>query len=179
MKKSTKKITPKSITSSELKEKIDKNEVLLIDVRERSENKSESIEGACSIALDEIALEKLPSNSKPIVLHCESGTRSIEACKKLLAQDQDREIYYLEGGIGAWKGEGFATKKQSCKILPVDRQTQLITGSIILLGVILGLYIHQDFYILSGLVGIGLIYAGITGCCGLSKLLNKMPWNKQ
>lgn len=34
--------------------------MLLIDVRERSENKSESIEGACSIALDEIALEKLP-----------------------------------------------------------------------------------------------------------------------
>ncbi|MCD8500103.1 MAG: DUF2892 domain-containing protein [Gammaproteobacteria bacterium] len=34
------------------------------------------------------------------------------------------------------------------------------------------------FCLLSGFVGLGLMFAGITGWCGMAKLLAKMPWNQ-
>jgi len=32
---------------------------------------------------------------------------------------------------------------------------------------------------ISGLVGAGLLFAGISGHCGLARLLAVMPWNKK
>ena len=48
----------------------------------------------------------------------------------------------------------------------------------ILLGVILGTFVAPEWYALSGFVGAGLIMAGVTGFCGLARVLMKMPWNK-
>ena len=101
------KVCMKTIKVEELKKWLDEDKVLLIDVREPSEHKSESIEGAHSIPLGELSVEKLPLKSKPIVLHCRSGKRSSDACAKLLAQDPMLEIYSLEGGITEWKQAGF------------------------------------------------------------------------
>ena len=96
----------KTIKVEELKKWLDEDKVLLIDVREPSEHKSESIEGAHSIPLGELSVEKLPVKSKPIVLYCRSGKRSSDACAKLLAQDPMLEIYSLEGGITEWQQAG-------------------------------------------------------------------------
>jgi rhodanese-related sulfurtransferase len=101
----------KTITVTELKKLIDQDKVLLIDVREPMEHKEECIEGACLIPLGEISLEKLPSESRPIVIHCRSGKRSAEACEKLLKQNPNLDVYTLEGGIVAWKELGFFVKK--------------------------------------------------------------------
>ncbi|MCD6055422.1 MAG: ygaP 2 [Gammaproteobacteria bacterium] len=95
----------------ELKKHLDKDEVLLVDVREPAEYKTECIEEACLIPLGEISLEKLPSKRMPIVVHCRSGKRSVEACAKLLGEDPALEIYSLEGGILAWQQAGFKVKK--------------------------------------------------------------------
>jgi hypothetical protein len=35
------------------------------------------------------------------------------------------------------------------------------------------------FLAISGFVGCGLMFAGISGWCGMAKLLAVMPWNKQ
>lgn len=101
----------KTMTVSELKKLIDTDEVLLIDVREPAEYKEECIEGACLIPLGEISLEKLTTESRPIVIHCRSGRRSAEACEKLLEQNPNLDVYNLEGGIVAWKELGFFVKK--------------------------------------------------------------------
>ncbi|TPD31055.1 DUF2892 domain-containing protein, partial [Escherichia coli] len=34
-------------------------------------------------------------------------------------------------------------------------------------------------FLLSGFVGAGLLIAGISGFCGMARLLDKMPWNQQ
>ncbi len=111
-------------------------------------------------------------------MHCQSGKRSAEACKKLLIQEPTLDVYSLEGGIIAWKKAGFNVNQSSSKILSIDRQTQLIVGFLVVLGIILGTWVHNGFYIISIFVGTGLMFAGITGWCGMAKLLAKIPWNQ-
>jgi len=168
----------KTITASELKKRMDKDEVLLIDVREPAEHRAECIEGACLIPLSEISIEKLPSIKRPIVIHCRSGKRSSDACTKLLAINHSLDIASLEGGIIAWRQSGFNVKKSGSNILPLDRQTQIASGFIAFSGTILGTLINHGFYILPGFIGVGLMFAGLTGWCGMAKLLAKMPWNR-
>ena len=47
-----------------------------------------------------------------------------------------------------------------------------------LAGVLLGAFVWPGFYVLSGFVGAGLTLAGITGFCGMARLLAHMPWNR-
>lgn len=168
----------KNITALELKNKLDKDEVMLIDVREPAEHRSECIEGAYLIPLGEISLDRLPSTKKPIVIHCRSGKRSSSACLKLLESNPDLDVASLEGGIVAWMQANYHVKKSGDNVLPLDRQTQIAVGFIIFSGTILGTLINHAFYVLPGFMGAGLVFAGITGWCGMSKLLAKMPWNK-
>ncbi|ETZ07030.1 inner membrane protein YgaP [Holospora obtusa F1] len=168
----------KTITASELKKKLDKDEVLLIDVRGPAEHRSECIDGAFLIPLGEISIDKLPSTKRPIVIHCRSGKRSADACAKLLASTPSLDVASLEGGIVAWSRAGFNVKKSGSTILPLDQQTQIATGFIVFSGTILGTLINPTFYILPGFIGAGLMFAGLTGWCGMAKLLAKMPWNR-
>lgn len=168
----------KIITPKELKKRLDNDEVLLIDVREPAEHRSECIEEACLIPLAELSLEKIPSKSRTIVIHCKSGKRSAAACEKLLQQDPNLDVYSLDGGIVAWQESGFSIKRTNTNILPLDRQTHLVVGLATIVGVLLGKYICPAFYIIPGITGLGLTFSGLTGWCGMSKILAKMPWNK-
>jgi rhodanese-related sulfurtransferase len=168
----------KTIKVDELKKRLNKDEVLLVDVREPAEHRAECIDGACLIPLGEISHGKLPLKSKPIVVHCRSGKRSMDACKKLLEQDPTLEIYYLEGGIVAWQQAGFSVKKSGSNVLPLDRQTQLTAGFLTFSGTFLGTFFHAGFYIVPGFIGLGLMFAGLTGWCGMARLPAKLPWNK-
>jgi hypothetical protein len=42
----------------------------------------------------------------------------------------------------------------------------------------LGALVHPGFYALSGFIGAGLVFAGVTDTCGMGLLLARMPWNK-
>ena len=142
----------KTITASELKKRLDKGEVLLVDVREPAEHRSECIDGACLIPLGEISIEKLPSTQRPIIIHCRSGKRSADACAKILKDDASLDVASLEGGIIAWIQTGFNVKRSGSTILPLDRQTQIAVGFIAFSGTILGTLINPTFYILPGFV---------------------------
>jgi rhodanese-related sulfurtransferase len=168
----------KTIIASELKKRLHRDEILLIDVREPAEHRSECIDGACLIPLGEISIEKLPSTKRPIVIHCRSGKRSADACAKLLKVNPSLDIASLEGGIVAWSQAGFNVKKSGPATLPLDRQMQITVGFIAFSGTILGVLINPTFYILPGFIGAGLMFAGLTGWCGIAKLLAKMPWNR-
>jgi Protein of unknown function (DUF2892) len=39
--------------------------------------------------------------------------------------------------------------------------------------------VAPDFYALSGFVGAGLLFAGVSGFCGMARLLAVMPWNRR
>lgn len=168
----------KIISAQELKKRLDQGNIILIDVREPAEYRSECIDGSCLIPLGTISTDKLPSTDKPIVIHCKSGKRSADACSKLLSTNPSLDIYSLEGGITAWQQAGYQIKTSGSSVLPLERQTHIVVGFIALTGTLLGTLIHPSYYILPGIIGTGLLFAGITGWCGMSILLSKMPWNK-
>ena len=166
------------ITPKELYDLLEKKKACLIDVREPAEHRAQKIEGAQSIPLRQVSSALLPSTSDPIVMHCHSGKRSVEACQKLLEESPDLDVYTLKGGITGWKQAGYATQKAHKQRLPLDQQTQLAAGMIGLSGVLMGAMIEPKFYWIAGFVCSGLIVAGLTGWCGMAKLLARMPWNQ-
>jgi hypothetical protein len=44
--------------------------------------------------------------------------------------------------------------------------------------VLLGWLVAPGFFALAGLVGAGLVFAGISGFCGMARLLARLPWNR-
>ncbi len=171
------------IDAETLQQWLNNNEAILVDVREPAEYRAENIADAKSIPLSKICNidcnEILPNGeNKKLVFHCLAGKRSQNACETFLNKNPNLEIYTLEGGINAWKACGLETCVGSKKVIPLDRQVQISAGLISSLGVILGFLVDKNFFFISGFVSLGLIFAGITGLCGMAKLLAKMPWNK-
>ncbi|MEI6729885.1 MAG: DUF2892 domain-containing protein, partial [Pseudomonadota bacterium] len=91
--------------------------------------------------------------------------------------DHDLEVYNLEGGILAWAASGSEVKSSGSFFLPLDRQVQLSVGLSLLVFSLFGYFVSQVFFVLTGFIGLGLAIAGLTGYCGLAKILAKMPWN--
>lgn len=66
----------------------------------------------------------------------------------------------------------------ACPIIDLNRQVRLVAGSLVLIGVNLGWFVHRGFYGLAAFVGAGLVFAGLTNICGLCHLLALLPWNR-
>ena len=58
------------------------------------------------------------------------------------------------------------------------RQVQISAGSLVLLGVALGTWVHPGWYGLAAFVGAGLTFAGLSNTCAMALLLARMPWNR-
>ncbi len=52
-------------------------------------------------------------------------------------------------------------------------------GVATLIGVLLGWFVAPAWFGLSAFVGAGLMFAGISGWCGMATLLQAMPWNRR
>jgi len=168
----------KSIDAKKLKIWLDNNEAVLVDVREPAEHAAENIKGATLLPLGSVSKSALPPCvGKKLVIHCRKGGRGSSACEKLLAEDPSLDIYNLEGGIEAWNAAGLTVASSGKAFLPLDRQVQLTIGILLIAGSILGVLFSPAWFLLTGLIGIGLTVAGLTGFCGLALVMAKMPWN--
>ncbi|NCT56966.1 MAG: rhodanese-like domain-containing protein [Legionella sp.] len=98
-----------------LKQWIEQDKALVIDVREPSEYASEHLAEATLIPLATISLSALPTehHARKLVLHCRSGKRSQFACEQLLQEDPSLEIYNLEDGILGWMACGYPVNAAS------------------------------------------------------------------
>lgn len=169
----------KIVDANTLKRWIDSGKAVVVDVREPAEHAAENISGATLLSLGGISKSKLPeTGGKKLVIHCRSGKRSTSACEKLLAEDPDLEIYNLEGGISAWSSAGHNVQSSGKFFLPLDRQVQLTIGVCVFAGSLLAYFVNPLFAILTGFFGAGLIFAGLSGYCGLAMVIAKMPWNQ-
>lgn len=166
------------ISSKDLYEELQACSVVLIDVRESIENAEESIKGAISMPLSNLEPEKALAlkGNKKLVLHCRSGKRSLKAAQNIV-DFGCTEIYSLTGGIEAWKEEGYSVEKKQIVPISLMRQVQITAGSLILISLI-GAHFFKPLLFLTGFIGLGLVFAGITNTCGLAMLLAKMPWNQ-
>lgn len=62
-------------------------------------------------------------------------------------------------------------------LISLMRQVQIVAGSLVVMGTVLGAFLSPWFLILSSFVGSGLVFAGISDTCALGILIAKMPWN--
>lgn len=87
--------------------------VTVIDVRSPSEFASGHIRGATNIPLGVVGPRagEIPAG-KPIVVHCQGGTRSSIAASVLQARGV-KNVINLTGGIGAWRKAGGEVKTEN------------------------------------------------------------------
>ncbi|MGZ8244090.1 rhodanese-like domain-containing protein [Methylomagnum sp.] len=91
----------------------DENTVV-VDVRETHEFSQGHIEGARHIPLgkvEERAHELEAYKGKPVIVTCQSGTRSPAACKKLSGLGFT-QIFEMKGGIIAWEEDKLPVTKK-------------------------------------------------------------------
>lgn len=158
---------------------------VFIDIREGDERARASIDGSAHMPLSKIdTFTSAPAQGGQIVVfHCKTGNRtSVNAAK--LQEKTSCEAYILDGGIDAWKAAGLplaaSSPSTAARKAPIElmRQVQIVAGSMILAGVILGMNVDPNWFYLSGFAGLGLLFSGVTGFCPMAYALKKMPWNE-
>jgi len=96
-----------SITASEFKDWSKRDDVLLIDVRDKNENEAFNLGGehiplhqlssSIPVLLASLVSTETLDKKKTIILYCQSGIRSQQACQ--LLRDQNIEAFSVIGGI--------------------------------------------------------------------------------
>lgn len=156
-------------------------EIDILDVRTPAEFRSEHIPSAQLAPVDSLDVRQIMASRQglsdvPIYLTCRSGNRAAQA-QKLFVEAGFSNVICIEGGTEAWEQAGLPVVRGKAA-LPLDRQVRIAAGSLVVTGVALGLLVHPATVLLSGAIGAGLIYAGISGNCMMARVLSKAPWNQ-
>ena len=173
-----------TITPRQLHDRLQQGEKLhLLDVRTSAEYAEIHVPDVHLMPLDRLDPAKLASlngfaKDQPLYIFCRSGNRAKQAAEKL-----ERSGYVLchvvEGGTIAWAEAGLPVDRGTNKVISLERQVRIAAGAIVLTGVLLAQFVNPAFIWLSGFIGAGLAFAGITDWCGMGMLIAKMPWNQR
>lgn len=170
------------INAPTLKNWLDEGRVCLIDVREPGEYAGERISSAKLLSLSQFNPEEINSlrdrQDKLVVLYCQSGNRSKQAAQQLLNTGCE-SVIHLQGGLMGWKQCGYQTEINKNAPISIMRQVQIVAGTLVFTGTVLGAFVSPWFLILSGFVGAGLTFAGVSGTCAMGVLLAKLPYNQR
>jgi rhodanese-related sulfurtransferase len=153
---------------------------VLVDIREGDERARAQIAGSHHMPLSKLgALGNAPARKgQVVVFHCKSGNRTLVNADKLAATTEC-EAYILDGGIDAWAAAGLPVSAEPNKPpIEIIRQVMIVAGSMVLAGVLLGIYVSPLWFYLSAFVGLGLVFSGVTGFCLMAYMLKRMPWNR-
>lgn len=95
------------IEASELASELGSDDILLVDVRTEAETRQGVIPGARLLPLHLLPmhLDALRDSPARVVIYCQSGARSAQACSFLQGQGMG-EVLNLSGGIMAWVSGG-------------------------------------------------------------------------
>jgi len=151
---------------------------LLLDVRTPAEFEEAHISGSVLHPLgrlDPMEVEKRAAGKTQCVIICQSGRRAAQAAEKLRMSPLP-DLRVMEGGLAAWEAAGLPLARGQ-KMMSLERQVRIAAGALVLAGALLGYFVNPSWIALSGFVGAGLIFAGITDTCGMGMLLARMPWN--
>lgn len=164
------------ISVKEAKSKLDSKKAVLIDVRSPAEFESVHIKGSFNIPLDEINKYKtqLSKLDKEVITICRSGNRSSSACQVI--SDVVKTRYTIEGGIVSWEDNDFPVIKGKPR-WDLERQVRFVAGGLVVIGALLGFFVNYWFFLISGFVGFGLMFAALTNSCMMGMLLSKMWFN--
>jgi len=172
----------KCLTDNEIKEwckngKLPDN-VVVVDIREPGEYRREHIPGSRNVPRAELGNSDFHADQDKIaVFHCSSGNRT-KMCKDAILACGFKDTYCLPEGLAQWKRCNLPIIYDKSAPIDIMRQVQITAGSLVVTGVLLSYLIHPAFVFLSAFIGAGLIFSGVSGTCGMGKLLSYMPWNR-
>lgn len=161
-----------------VEERVRHGHALLIDIREDDEFARRHIPGALSRPLSRFEAVALPDMAgTDVIFTCRSGMRTTANADRL-ASPVGGKAYVLDGGLDGWARAGLPVEANRKAPLEMMRQVQIVAGSLVLIGAILGWLVSPYFFGLSAFVGAGLTFAGISGFCGMARVLGYLPWNR-
>jgi rhodanese-related sulfurtransferase len=168
------------INPAEAKRFLDQG-AILVDIREADEHAREKLPGARHLPLSKLDEAELALHEgKPVIFHCRSGARTQANAPRLAGKVSGAcEAFVIDGGLEAWKKAGLPVVTDRRQPIEVQRQVQIGAGSLAFLGTMLGLFVSPWFFIVPAFVGAGLVMAGVTGFCGMARLLMRAPWNRR
>jgi rhodanese-related sulfurtransferase len=169
---------PITLKPSHVAEMLQQNRAVLVDIREPDEFAKRRIRGALSRPLSQIGPHLGIEPGKQIIFTCRTGMRTSTNAARL-AELSGGEALVLGGGIDGWTAHGLPVDVARKAPMEIMRQVQIAAGLLVLLGVMLGYMINPALFLLCGLIGAGLTFAGATGHCGLARVLLLAPWNRQ
>lgn len=169
-----------TITPQQLAELCKQGKIELIDVRTPVEFREVHVEFARNLPLDRLDPAVLMqsrngSKDEPLYLICRSGSRGRQACEKFLAAGFTNVINVEGGTLACVECLPVVRGK---KMISLERQVRIAAGLLVLIGALLGWFVHPAFIGLSAFVGAGLVFAGVTDTCGMGMILARMPWNQ-
>jgi rhodanese-related sulfurtransferase len=151
----------------------------VIDVRTPVEFGEVHVQQARSVPLDDLKPGALGlTKDQPVYLLCRSGQRATKAAEKF-AKEGFTQLIVIEGGTLAWIDANLPVTRGVTKVISLERQVRITAGAIVFTGVLLAHFVNFHFIWVSGFIGAGLVFAGITDFCGMGLLLAKMPWNRR
>jgi rhodanese-related sulfurtransferase len=166
------------LAPAEVRARLTAGKAVLVDIREADEFARVRIKGAQLQPLSQWEKAHLTFDpAADVIFTCRSGMRTGGACDRLAARIAG-DAYVLDGGINAWQSAGLPVESDANAPLEIMRQVQIAAGSLVLLGVALGFLVSPAWYGLAGFVGAGLAFAGVSGFCGMARLLMLAPWNR-
>lgn len=154
----------------------------LIDVRGPAEYRAAHIEGSLHTPLDSLDPKAFADGGgnqnvdRAIYFICRTGNRSAKACERFQAAGFTN-VHNVGGGMEAWERARLPVTRGAATI-SLERQVRIGAGSLVLAGLFLGRRVRPAFYAIAAFAGAGLLFAGVTDYCGMAKLLEKMPWNR-
>ena len=95
----------KNVTPAEAVQLINKENAIVLDVRESNELAQGTIRGAKHLALSVLKqrVDELKSHTdQPVITYCKAGNRSNEACE-ILKKNNFTNVMSLKGGLEGWK----------------------------------------------------------------------------
>jgi glyoxylase-like metal-dependent hydrolase (beta-lactamase superfamily II)/rhodanese-related sulfurtransferase len=169
-----------STSATQLYEALAAGKVNILDIRTPGEFETLKVAGSINIPLDRLnpvdVISRFGANA-PLYCICQTGTRSQLAASKLRSAGMQRVIH-VDGGTNAWVSGGFPVESGTRNVIALDRQMRITAGALIVVGIAIGALWHPAGYWFAGLIGAGLMYAGISNSCGMTMVLAKMPWNQ-
>ncbi|MFK0046277.1 rhodanese-like domain-containing protein [Streptomyces sp. NPDC090741] len=161
-----------------------RHELTFVDVRTPAEFASGHLPEAVNIPLDRIgrALPDLrqAAEHRPLLVVCASGARAQNAVATLASHGVDASS--LAGGTTAWAAEGHRLAHPEGRpraVWAMERQVRFTAGSVVLLGLVLGLLVHPAFRLLSAGIAAGLVFSALSNTCGMAVVLGRLPYNQR
>jgi len=148
----------------------------IVDVRSATERAAACVPGSLHIPLESVDQAAAHTLSGPIALLCKSGTRARLAQQRLATWGVPTSV--IDGGMDRWIRDGLPWTRATRTSWSLERQVRFMAGLLVFTGTVLAAVVSPRWLLLTGFVGAGLVFAGLTDICAMGNLLARMPWNR-